>query len=779
MPETVDDHPSCLPHDTQIGTGQRIGVLTSGGDAQGMNAAVRAVARTALVLGATPYAIHEGWQGAVDDSISRLHWSDVSSIVNQGGTVIGTARSQDFRTYEGRLTAAEHLLRRGIDRLIVIGGDGSLTGTDCFRSEWEQLVSDLLDAGRIDAECAAAHPTLSVVGLVGSIDNDLVGTDMTIGADSALHRIVDAIDALSSTAASHQRTFVVEVMGRHCGYLALMGAVAGGCDYVLTPEIPPEGDWEEEMCAALTRGRKAGRRESIVLVAEGAKSREGEPITSESVARVLKERLDVDARVTILGHVQRGGAPSAYDRWMPTLLGYAAVQEVLTRDPQAPATVLGVRHNRIARLDLVEAVEQTRSIAELIAEGRYDEAVAARGRSFTEMLRINAMLAEPPASHGRADSPPRIAILHAGGLAPGMNTAARAAVRLGIARGYDMVGVRGGFPGLIDGRLESLEWADVEGWAFMGGAELGTRRTEPSIEQYYSIGRSLENHQIDGLLIIGGINAYLAAHALVEERERYPAFRLPIALVPASIDNNLPGSELSIGADTAVNNAVWALDRIKESAAASKRCFVAEAMGRRCGYLAFMSGLAAGAELIYLHEDGMDLSRIAEDTEVMRAAFEAGRRLFLVVRNEEVSDLYTMDFMARAFEQEGAGLYDVRQSAIGHLQQGGSPSPFDRLLATRLVAHALDELCEQIDTGGSAATYTGMAANSLQSHPIERMLEHLDVENRRPRHQWWHSLAPVARVVSLPGQDCAEAIPVLESHPGDHAHRTDPLEDTP
>ncbi len=729
-----------------------------------MNAAVRAAVRTALVMGAVPYAIRDGWQGAVDNDIAALDWSDVSAILNQGGTVIGTARCNDFRDRSGRLTAAKHLIERGIDALVVIGGDGSLTGTDLFRREWPQLLVELVESGKITAEQAAAHPELAVVGLVGSIDNDLVGTDMTIGADSALHRILEAIDALSSTAASHQRTFVVEVMGRHCGYLALMSGVAGGSDYVLIPENPPRGDWREDMCTTLQKGREAGRRESIVLVAEGAKTEDGEPITADDVATALRERLGVDARVTILGHVQRGGTPTAYDRWMPTLLGYAAVQEVLTEEAKQRASILGVRHNRISRLDLVDAVAKTRRVADMVAEHRHEEAVQARGSSFGEMIRINRLLADPPTVSASRPRHQRIAIMHAGGLAPGMNTAARAAVRLGLARGFTMLGIYGGFPGLMDGRVEELDWADVEGWAFAGGAELGTSRREPTVMQHYAMGRALETNNIDALLVIGGFNAYMGVHGMVAERDRTPAFRIPMLLVPATIDNNLPGSELTIGADTAVNNAVWALDRIKESAAASRRCFVAETMGRRCGYLAFMSGLAAGAELTYLHEDGVDLGRITRDADVMRASFEAGRRLFVVLRNEEVSDLYTMDFMARAFEEEGGGLFDVRQSVLGHLQQGGSPTPFDRLLATRLVAYALDALQQELDEGGVGAYYTGMAANSHQLRPVEHMLEELDVPNRRPRYQWWRDLDPVSQVVSLPGTERAESIPIISAH---------------
>ena len=176
--------------------------------------------------------------------------------------------------------------------------------------------------GELSQEAAAQHPFLAIVGLVGSIDNDFSGTDMTIGADTALHRITAALDQIGSTASSHQRTFVVEVMGRNCGYLALMSSLAGTAHWVFMPESPPEtDDWETLMCDVLAAGRAAGRRHSMVVIAEGARDRNGNPITSDRVSKVLEERLGEDARVTILGHIQRGGAPSAFDRWMSTLVG--------------------------------------------------------------------------------------------------------------------------------------------------------------------------------------------------------------------------------------------------------------------------------------------------------------------------------------------------------------------------------------------------------------------------------------------------------------------------
>ncbi|MBD3690142.1 6-phosphofructokinase [Nanchangia anserum] len=728
----------------------RIGVLTSGGDAQGMNAAVRAVARSALKLGAVPYAIMDGWQGAVDggDAIRELTWSSVSSILNKGGTVIGTARCAAFRERHGLLDACQHLVEKGIDRLVVIGGDGSLAGTNEFKEEWPSLLAELVEAGRITPAQAESHAFLGVAGLVGSIDNDLVGSDMTIGTDSAMDRILTAIDQLSSTAASHQRTFVVEVMGRHCGYLPLMTAVAGGCDYVFIPEKPPAAGWEDELADKLRAGRAAGRRESIVLVAEGAVDSQGQPITTDMVCDALEERMGERPHVTILGHVQRGGVPTAYDRWQPTVQGYCAVRQVLDQQAGDESVIVGVRHNRVALMPLMEAVRNTRAVKTYSDALDFDKAVQARGESFGQMLALNEIMSAPPKLEAAAPGAKRVAIMHVGGLAPGMNTATRTVVRLAIAQGHTTLGIEGSFRGLIDGKVRELGWEDVEGWGFSGGAELGTRRTIPTIEQFYAIGRSLENNEIDALVVIGGYNAYLSVQAMVAERDRYPAFNIPIIVVPASIDNNLPGSELSIGADSALNNAVWSLDRIKESAAASRRCFVADTMGRHCGYLALMAGLASGAEMVYLDEFPPSLEDIAAHARQMVRSFENDRRLFLVVRNEEAGGNYDREFVADVFAQEGQGLFDVRHAALGHLQQGGEPSAFDRVLATRLAARAVDELAEQFATDDSDARFIGLDHTGIVSYPFDDMKHMVDTQKRRPKNQWWLALAPLISAVS-------------------------------
>ncbi|MCL4295086.1 MAG: 6-phosphofructokinase [Anaerolineae bacterium] len=733
-----------------------IGVLTSGGDAPGMNAAVRAVVRTALARGVEVFAIREGYQGMVDggDQIVPMVWDSVGSILQQGGTVIGTARCAAFRTREGRLQAARNLLKRKIDALVVIGGDGSLTGADTFRREWPELLAELVEQGKISPKVAERHPSLAVVGLVGSIDNDMFGTDMTIGTDTALHRITEALDALGSTAASHQRTFVVEVMGRRCGYLALMGAIAGGADWVLIPESPPDVDnWEETMCRELKAGRDVGRRrDSIVLIAEGAQDRHGQPISSDYVKKVLEERLGEDARVTILGHVQRGGSPSAFDRNLSTMMGYAAVETLLEAKPDSPPQLIGIRGNRIIHSPLMDAVRQTHAVNEAITSNDYETAMALRGGSFQDAFRtLRTMVRAAPHPPKPGQKQLRLAVMHSGGPAPGMNPAVRVAVRLGIDHGHKMFGVQNGFKGLVAGDIQELDWMSVNGWATRGGAELGTNRFTPDGSDFYAIARNLETHQLDGLLIIGGWTGYQSAHELFSRRPNFPAFNIPIVCLPASIDNDLPGSELSIGADTALNNIVQAVDKIKQSAVASQRCFVVEVMGRYCGYLALMSGMATGAERVYLNEEGISLADLQADLVRLVAGFERGRRLALLIRNEYANPLYTTNFLCSLFEEESKELFDVRQAILGHLQQGGDPSPFDRIQATRLAAKCIEYLIEQAQETTPAASFIGLQAGQIKFFSLEDLPRMLDTVHRRPREQWWMELRPIVRLLSQPG----------------------------
>ncbi len=737
-----------------------IGVLTSGGDAQGMNAAVRSAVRAALESGAQVFGIFEGFQGMIEggDSIRPFSWDSVGGVLQQGGTLLGTARSPDFLTREGRKEAVLNLLAQGINRLVVIGGDGSLTGAQVLREEWATLAQELVAEGRMAPNVAEEYGFLAVAGLVGSIDNDMFGTDLSIGTDSALHRITEALDAITSTAASHQRAFVVEVMGHHCGYLALMGALASGADFALIPESPPNLDaWEEKMCSILRTGRDIGRRDSIVVVAEGAQDRHGNPISSAYVEEVLTKYLGEEARVTVLGHVQRGGSPSAYDRVLATLLGAAAAEAVLKAKPSDEAVLIGIQNNKIVHKSLTECVAQTLKVGKSIHDCDFDAAMRYRGKSYSDSFRIlRTLIRANPRPPEPSKRRLRVAVVTGGAPAPGMNAATRAVVRLLEDSGHIPLGVRRGFRGLINDDVHEMNWMSVNGWAPTGGSELGSSRKCPEGAELYAAAQVLEKHQVDAIVMIGGWAGYYAVHKLYEERHNFPAFNIPLICIPASINNNLPGSELSIGADTALNSIVEVVDKIKQSAVALNRCFIVEVMGRYCGYLALMSAIATGAERVYLHEEGITLRELERDIDLLKEGFEQGKRLGLMIRNETANSFYTTAFIAALFDEEGGDLFEVRQSILGHLQQGGNPSPYDRILAARLAWEAVRRI-EEMTQRQSAASFSevgaiclGIQEGDVTATPLYRVPRLMDEVHQRPLEQWWMELRPLARMLAQP-----------------------------
>jgi 6-phosphofructokinase 1 len=723
--------------------------MTSGGDAQGMNAAVRAVVRTGLARGLDVYAIIQGYNGMVKggNMIRKMLWDSVGGIMHKGGTEIGTARSNEFRTREGRLKAAKNLIDVDIDHLVIIGGDGSLTGANIFRQEWPSLIEELVKTKKISKGKAAMHPVLRIVGLVGSIDNDMSGTDMTIGADTALRRITDAVDMLASTAASHQRTFVVEVMGRNCGYLALISALSTGADSVFIPEYPPEEGWEDRLCKIISNNRDAGKNDSIVIVAEGAKDRKGNLIKPHYIKEILESKLGQDTRITILGHVQRGGAPSAFDRYMSTVLGYHAVDYILNAPKDEEPMMIGMRKNKVAPVSLMDSVNRTHSIYESIKNGDYEKAIDLRGGSFRQALTtFRTMRQASPKPPEKGKKQLKLAILNTSGPAPGMNIATRTAVRLGLDAGHIMIGVKNGFQGLIEDDLEELDWFSVEDWTSLGGTVLGTNRKPPTEREYYPIASTLDRHQIDGLLILGGLSGYQSAYDLMNNRDKYTAFEIPMICIPASINNNLPGSDFSIGADTAINNIVEAIDKIKESAVASNRTFVVEVMGRYCGYLALMSGLATGAERAYLHEEGITLRGMMQDVNQLKEGFLSGKHLALVIRNEYANPIYTTEFISALFEEDGGDTFDVRKSILGHIQQGGNPSPFDRNIASRLTTRGIDELINLAVNQKNDCGFLGMTSGQIKLTDLFEFPRMIDARYQRPKEQWWLKLREIAEV---------------------------------
>ena len=307
-----------------------IGILTSGGDAPGMNAAIRAVTRAGICAGLRVHGIYRGYRGLIFDEIEEFSTQNVSNIIQRGGTILKTARCKEFTTPEGRQCAYDVLRRHEIYGLVVIGGDGSLTGARIFANEFQ----------------------FPIVGLPGTIDNDLYGTDTTIGYDTALNTIMECVDKIRDTATSHERLFFIEVMGREAGYLALNGAIAAGAEAAIIPEISTKQD---QLAELIQNGFRKSKNSSIVLVAES-------PATGGAMGlaqRVKDEFPGYDVRVSILGHLQRGGSPTAHDRILASRMGAAAIDAFL--DDQRNV-MIGIKNDEIVYVPFTKAIKNEKPI---------------------------------------------------------------------------------------------------------------------------------------------------------------------------------------------------------------------------------------------------------------------------------------------------------------------------------------------------------------------------------------------------------------------------------
>ncbi|MCR1850233.1 6-phosphofructokinase [Paeniclostridium sordellii] len=301
-----------------------IGILTSGGDAPGMNAAIRAVVRSAIYYGCKVYGISRGYKGLIEEDIQEMNLSSVGDIIHRGGTILKSSRCEEFKTDEGRATAVEVLKKYGIECLVVIGGDGSFNGA--------QKLSDL---------------GFPAIGIPGTIDNDLPYTDYTIGFDTTMNTIIDAIGKIRDTSSSHERVNIIEVMGRHCGDLALYAGLAGGAETVIVPEVDFKID---DVCKRLKTTQKRGKRHSIIVLAEGVGN-------ARELGDQIVEKTGADLRITVLGHVQRGGSPSAFDRILASKMGVRAVELLLEGKS---ARVIGIKDNKIIDMDIYEALDMKR-----------------------------------------------------------------------------------------------------------------------------------------------------------------------------------------------------------------------------------------------------------------------------------------------------------------------------------------------------------------------------------------------------------------------------------
>ncbi|EPB71547.1 putative 6-phosphofructokinase [Ancylostoma ceylanicum] len=632
-----------------------------------MNSAIRSIVRYGLRKNCRIFFVYEGYEGLITNKVEEATWESVSNIIHKGGTMIGASRSEGFRKREERKQAAITLHTHKIYYLVCIGGDGALTGISIFRDEWEGLTQELLKEGKITQEQAEMGKHLYVVGIAGTIDNDFIGTDRTIGFDSAMARVIECVDALAATADSLQRTFVVEVMSKDCGSLALTAAIALEADFVFIPEVPPSQDWPDVLCSHLQRKRNVGSRLHIIIVSEGAADADKKPITVDDIKKIIEDKLKLIA--------------------------------------EPPNFFFGVSKN--------------------------------------------------------------FGVIHVGSPAAGMNGVTHAFVRIANHSKFNVYGIEGSWEGLMEGKFRELNWGNVAGWMSRGGSELGSKRQLPTDVE--KIAEALNDQNIEGLLIVGGFEAFHSAKILQDARNNYAALNIPIIVIPCSIANNVPGTCNAIGTDTALNEICRQVDNIQQGARGSRkglflknpgkskyspsrarsRVEIIETMGERCGFLATMTALATGADRVLTFQQEFtekDLRRMVKDASLKA---ERGLGHYKIVRCEGANDTMTCDYIKSVFDKLGAeDQLTTRVDVLCHAQEGGPPSAFDRQMGLRKAIYAFQGFMDPKKMGESDCCVLGLVGRTLKFTPVSELVKEVCFEHRLPLKQWWMSLIPLVGELS-------------------------------
>uniref|UniRef100_A0A8C0FAZ7 Phosphofructokinase, liver type n=1 Tax=Bubo bubo TaxID=30461 RepID=A0A8C0FAZ7_BUBBB len=398
----------------------------------------------------------------------------------------------------------------------------------------------------------------------------------------------------------------------------------------------------------------------------------------------------------------------------------------------------------------------TKDVQKAMDEKRFEEAIQLRGRSFENNWNIYKLLAHQKPAQEK--SPFSLAILNVGAPAAGMNAAVRSAVRISICQGHTIYAVSDGFEGLAKGQIREVGWHDVAGWLGRGGSMLGTKRTLPKTCME-KIVENVRKFNIQGLLVIGGFEAYEGVLQLVEARGQYEELCIIMCVIPATISNNVPGTDFSLGSDTAVNAAMESCDRIKQSASGTKRrVFIVETMGGYCGYLSTVTGIAVGADAAYVYEDPFTIHDLKANVEHLTDKMKTDIQRGLVLRNEKCHEHYTTEFLYNLYSSEGKGIFDCRINVLGHLQQGGAPTPFDRNYGTKLGVKAVLWMSEKLEevyckgrvfaNSDDSACVIGLRKKVVAFSPVTELKKVTDFEHRLPQEQWWLNLRLMLKMLA-------------------------------
>lgn len=681
---------------------KKIAILTSGGDAPGMNAALKGVVRAALNRGWEVYGIRDAFQGLVEggEKIYPLDWVDVNWSFREGGTFLGSARYPEIK---GNSTKGQELKERallnlkglGISGLVVIGGDGSLSGA-------YSLYTTLKKNGHLNPRLN--NMDLSIVGIPGSIDNDIAYTDMSIGVDTTLNTIIECIDKLRDTATSHRRVIIVEVMGRRRGYLAVLSGLAAGADRIFIREEKIRQKELNNMLHMLQESFSHGQRAGIIVRSEGARFS----------TSFLKETLDVllepkrEVRETILGHLQRGGIPTIFERTLAIRMGVKAVQllEEVLPEPQ----ILGLEENKIKFASLAKSIET------IMTPSFQDELSVNTQNSF----HLSKMLEHPPEGKSKGTC---ISILTDGNNVSGMNMAIRAVARIAINEGIEVKGIKGGFAGLRKGpeSVLNLEWSMLEMKSILrrAGTLLGVSSNMLSVDQkdFSTIKKHVENLNIDGLIAIGNSESYQYAHKLSQ------AIKIPVVGIPADLNCNLPGTDWVIGMDSALNNLLEGLDRAADAAHVKRKIFIIHLKGEYCSCAVKLAVLGGGIEELIIDErisenKDKDIfkSMVRKKIEQVKRIIDLGKTfatiIFFSKHHERSED--SIQFIKQTIKDIGITL-ETTIISLETSYGGIVPTAFDRVLAKRLGEKAMAILKEKMDKKDHSLHVVGLKGKLIEA----------------------------------------------------------------
>ena len=514
---------------------------------------------------------------------------------------------------------------------------------------------------------------------------------------------------------------------------------------------------------------------TFVILAEGTIDCEGVRITSEDVKNAIIEKMGMDARVTTLGHIQRGGSPSALDRYLGTIQGITATVSLIENESRNSLSfVVVTNENHVSCRLISECVQNTKQINIDLRERRFEQVFRARDPEFRFLYDLQtrfcsqALHSEEKLEEHRL----KIALVNVGAPCGGMNSANAAVAKYSISVGHKIIGVYDGLKGFLNEDFHSLQISEIQGWIERGGSVLGTNRWLPNSEEIVQIISIIIRENIDAVIVVGGFEGF-SFLSTIRENSNYLKYNFPVLLIPATVSNNVPGTEFTIGSDTALNTIISSCDIIRQSASSSgNRVFVVEVQGGNCGYLAATSALSSGASCCFIPEMELTLKVILDEIEHLKFRFRKYSKIGrLVIRNENCPKVYSTETLSKIFETEAGGVFDSRWIVLGHLQQGGNPSPLDRLRGVKLGTVCIDYI-EKIllssdsdksdsipsigaDSGvtspyhrGGNVLVVGVKGPKIVFSPIDSLLSEADMKMRRIKKPWWERLYPLISMLS-------------------------------